>query len=89
MSTTQELIDWLKSPCESYEGGLAHNTYEGHLLDREERDAVVARLEAAEKTAVALAPFANPPKTGYGARIIHECCYSEAKNAVETWWGLK
>jgi len=44
---------------------------------------------AAERIYLALKPFGNPPKTSYGARIINECCYPVAQEALKQWEGLK
>jgi hypothetical protein len=47
MSSPQEIIDWLNSPLEYYEGGATHNLYAGHLLDREECNSVIEAIKTA------------------------------------------
>ena len=46
------------------------------MFSEPDADAEIALLREA------LMPFANPPKTSYGARIINESCYKKAQEAL-------
>jgi hypothetical protein len=78
MTTTKELIEWLKTPQEP------------HILDREECDAVIARLEAAGRMAEAHKMIVW---LGANAKCM-DCCDSVrtkeiAKATLTEWENLK
>jgi hypothetical protein len=81
MSTTQELIDWLKKPLGQYEGNA---TIHGRVLDREECDSVVIRFETSEKMYVALRSLSNNP-------LVTVCGNSRSliRESIKEWEGLK
>lgn len=88
MTKTNELIAWLKTPLQTYEGDMG-NHHDGHLLDREECDAVIAALEAAAIMFAALQKIGLPRRGSSEEKWSVDEIGEHARQGVSEWEKLQ